>query len=299
MKFSSIKKHISVVSLMLVGLPMLVLGIYSCLASYTSTSNSVEQTMKEVVTIASERVEWELEAFKSLTAEVGCNAELANPNISDERKLEILDAKAAQYGMQYGNIIKFNGKDIKSGNDYNDRLYYQEALKGEASVSEPVVSKITGKISIIIAAPLWQNGNADTVPIGCVYFVPDENFLNDIMASLSVSENSTAYMLNNQGTVIADKTAENAIEGINTIKLAEENPDNKDYQTVASIQQLMVNGESGFVEYRVAEGRNYIAYTPVAGTEGWSLAVAAPSIDFIFDTCLGILVTIILFLFGV
>ena len=299
MKFSSIKKHISVVSLMLVGLPMLVLGIYSCLASYTSTSNSVEQTMKEVVTIASERVEWELEAFKSLTAEVGCNAELANPNISDERKLEILDAKAAQYGMQYGNIIKFNGKDIKSGNDYNDRLYYQEALKGEASVSEPLVSKITGKISIIIAAPLWQNGNADTVPIGCVYFVPDENFLNDIMASLSVSENSTAYMLNNQGTVIADKTAENAIEGINTIKLAEENPDNKDYQTVASIQQLMVNGESGFVEYRVAEGRNYIAYTPVAGTEGWSLAVAAPSIDFIFDTCLGILVTIILFLVGV
>ena len=299
MKFKSIKKHIIVVSLMLVGLPMLVLGIYSCLSSYTSTSNSVEQTMKEVVTIASERVEWELEAFKSLTAEVGCNAELANPNISDDRKLEILADKAAQYGMQRGNIIQFNGLDIMNGNDYNDRAYYQEALKGNATISEPVVSKITGKVSIIIAAPLWQNGNADTVPIGCVYFVPDENFLNDIMASLSVSENSTAYMLNNQGTVIADVNPDTVIESRNTIKLAEENPDNKDYQTIAEIQQLMVNGESGFTEYRIDSGRNYIAYTPVAGTEGWSLAVAAPSIDFIYDTCLGILVTIILFLVGV
>lgn len=65
------------------------------------------------------------------------------------------------------------------------------------------MSKVTGELTIIVAAPLWENGVVDSNVIGVVYFVPRETFLNDIVSSINISENGSAYMLDKNGNTIA------------------------------------------------------------------------------------------------
>ena len=70
----------------------------------------------------------------------------------------------------------------------------------------PTLSKVTGELSIMVAAPVWLNGIEGGTVAGVVYFVPHETFLNDIMESIHISENSDAYMIDSTGTTIADTT---------------------------------------------------------------------------------------------
>ena len=92
------------------------------------------------------------------------------------------------HGFQRGNIIGADGCSIFDGNDYSDREYVVQAMQGNVYVSEPLISKITGELSIMVAAPLYENGIHGSSIAGVVYFVPQETFLNDIVSSIQVGE---------------------------------------------------------------------------------------------------------------
>ena len=56
----------------------------------------------------------------------------------------------------------------------------------------------------------------------------------------------------------------------------------------------MTLGESGFGRYEYGGSRKFLAFSPIEGTEGWSLAINAPTKDFTQSTVNGIIITIIL-----
>ncbi len=292
MKFKTIKKHIIVITLILVMLPLLIISVYTTISSYTSSVTTVENNLMEVAEVAAGRVEWELQAFVNVSYQAGCDPELADANTSAARKEEKISLMAQHFNMSRGNLIGADGIGVIDGNDYSQREYYIEAMKGNTCVSEPLVSKVTGQLTVIVAAPLWEGGIADTKPVGCVYFVPDEEFLNDIMRELHISENGDAYMLDKDGNTIADVDSEVAKSGQNIAALALED---SGYAEQAEINAKMVAGEIGFGEFSSAKGKMLMGYAPVGGTDGWSVGVYAPSKDFLYGTYLGILVSIILF----
>ena len=177
----------------------------------------------------------------------------------------------------------------------SDRAYVQAALRGESMISDPVVSRVTGEISIIIAAPLWENGAADTKVAGCVYVVPDTEFLNNIMNSIKISETSVAYMINAQGDTIADQTNETVAEGENIENLAKTD---SGYADLAALHAKVRSGETGIasvVEQGITE---FVCYAPVAETNGWSVLITADHDDFMESTRTMMITTIIMVLAG-
>ena len=116
----------------------------------------------------------------------------------------MIDERVSMHGFQRGNIVGPDGISIFDGNDYSTREYVQQAMQGNVYVSEPLVSKITGELSIMVAAPIYADGARGSQVTGVVYFVPPETFLNDIVSSIKVSENCRAYMINKSGDTIAD-----------------------------------------------------------------------------------------------
>ena len=175
----------SVVSIICVG------GV-SVLLNYSSTNKMLKQTMTETASLGAERVNQELDKYKVIAIEVGSIARLANSETSIEDKKAIIDQRVSTHGFVRGNILDANGKSIFDDNNYNDREYFKEAMKGNAFISEPVVSKVTGELTVIVAAPLWKGGIPNTEVVGVVYFVPKETFLNDIMSQIIVSKGSSA-----------------------------------------------------------------------------------------------------------
>lgn len=287
----TIKTRITVTVLAIVMISMYLLGSISIYLNYSSTMSTLKQNMTETAEIAAERVEWELQAYKNLVADMGATARLARESATVEEKQVIVDERVKMYGMQRGNILDKNGTSIFSGEDFSDRAYYQAAINGETYVSEPLISKVTGELTIIIAAPLWKEGVMGTEVVGVIYIVPDENFLNDIAISVQVSKNGSAYMLDGNGTVIAHKNKELVTTQDNSIEAAKTDSALK---SVAALETKMVAGETGFGTYRYGGISKMLAYAPVEGTAGWSIAITAPISDFIKETIIGIILTIVL-----
>ncbi len=255
-------------------------GIASIIPNYNSTMSTVEQMMCETAVLAAGRVEQELLAYKNAVMDAGCIPQLSDPDVSIDEKQAIIDERVSMHDFQRGNVIGTDGISIFDGKDYSDREYVQQAMQGNIFVSEPLVSKITGELSIMVAAPLYTGGVYGSSITGVVYFVPHETFLNDIVSAIQVGENSRAYMINESGDTIADIT----LDTITVQNIEAEARTNPALQELAAIHADMRQGRNGFGSYISGDDKMFAAYAPVNDTDGWSIAVTAPQINYLAST---------------
>ena len=284
-EMKSIRKKITVCLMATVLIALVLVGSVSITLNYRSTIATVDQMMSETAVLAAERIEQELTAYKNVAMDTGRITQLANTFTPLEDKRAIIDERIQLHGFQRGNVIGADGISIFDGNDYSDREYVQQAMQGNVYVSEPLVSKITGELSIMVAAPLYSGQGKIA---GVVYFVPPETFLNNIVSSIKLGENSRAYMINKNGDTIADIT----LDTITTQNIEQEAQSDKSLKSRAALHEAMRRGENGFGTIQAEDGPRFLAYAPVGGTDGWSVAVASPKINFLADTYVGIAINI-------
>ena len=286
---NSIRKKITVCLMATVLIALGAVGASSIILNYRSTIATVDQMMSETAVLAAERVEQELIAYKNVAMDTGCIPQLSDPEVPVAQKRAIIDERVNMHSFQRGNVIGADGISIFDGKDYSDREYVQQAMQGNVYVSEPLVSKITGELSIMVAAPLYANGTHGSRIVGVVYFVPRETFLNDIVSSIKIGDNSRAYMINKSGDTIADIT----LDTITTQNIEREAQSDSSLKSRAALHEAMRRGENGFGSIKAADGPRFLAYAPVAGTDGWSVAVAAPKINYLADTYFNIVVNVV------
>ena len=287
----TIKGKITVSVLVLVIISLSLLGIISCVLNSHSTNSTLERNMKATAKVSAERVEWEITSYKNLAEDLGLMARLANEEVDIEEKKTLVDERVKLNEMAYGDILDSKGISIFTGENWGDTAFFQEAFKGSVYVSEPITSGTQGYLQIAIAAPLWKDGLYGTEVVGVVYLAPEENFLNDIMVATNVSEHGSAYMIDNTGNVIAHKDIELVKNRDNSIEAAKTNSALK---PLAKLEQKMVKGESGFGTYRYGGVKKIMAYAPVKNSNDWSIAITAPLSDFIGETIIGIVITILI-----
>ncbi len=285
----SIRKKITVCLMATVVIALVLVGSVSITLNYRNTVATVDQMLRETAVLASDRVTQELTAYKNVAMDTGLIPQLSDAEAPLEEKRAIIDERVSMHGFQRGNVVGANGISIFDGKDYSDREYVQQAMKGNVYVSEPLVSKITGELSIMVAAPIYSGGSRGGRVAGVVYFVPPETFLNDIVTSIKVSENSRAYMINKSGDTIADTT----LETITTQNIEQEAQSDRSLKELAAIHADMRQGKSGFGDYNTAQGPWYAAYAPVEGTDGWSVAVTAMKKDYLTDTYVGMALNVL------
>ncbi len=288
----SIRKKITICLMATVLIALFAVGASSIVLSYRSTISTVEQMMSETAVLAAERVEQELIAYQNVAMDTGYISQLSDPTVSQAEKQAIIDERVKMHGFQRGNIIGADGFSIFDGKDYSDREYVKQAMAGKVYVSEPLISKITGELSIMVAAPLYENGSHGGSVVGVVYFVPPETFLNDIVSSIQISQSSRAYMINRSGDTIADVT----LETITTQNIEQEAQSDSSLKELAALHQEMRQGKNGFGSFHSSDGIRFSAYAPVMGTDGWSVAVTSLKSEYLADTYFGIIINIVVIL---
>ncbi|MDE6960238.1 MAG: methyl-accepting chemotaxis protein, partial [Lachnospiraceae bacterium] len=285
----SIRKKITVCLMATVLIALIAVGSSSITLNYRSTLATVDQMMSETAVLAAERIEQELTAYRNVAMDTGCIPQLSDETVSVEEKRAIIDERVKMHGFQRGNIIGLDGYSIFDGKDYSDREYVKQAMQGNVYVSEPLISKITGELSIMVAAPLYAGGSHGSQIIGVVYFVPPETFLNDIVSSIKVGESSRAYMINKSGDTIADVT----LDTITTQNIEQEAGSDASLKELASIHADMRQGANGFGSYQSSDGPRFTAYAPVGSTDGWSVAVTALQSEYLSDTYFGMIINLV------
>ena len=155
---------------------------------------------------------------KSVVKEIGCNPDLADKRVSVEEKQQIIDQKIASYGYLRGRIVGTDGLGLFDDVDYSKSDFYLESMKGNVWASEPASGEVAGRLTIILSAPLWKDGvdtgKAEDI-IGVVAFVPDENFLNDIMVAAKISDSTISSIINKDGKIISSAKNDYVVNQVN------------------------------------------------------------------------------------
>ena len=271
---SKIKKAMLACSAVCLG----VLGIVALLCISISGTKTVADSMQGTVSVAAGLVEREVAAMKQVTYELGCNPMLASKTVTNEEKIAILQQKVNKYEYTGCGLTMEDNIDIVSGWDCTTQDSVVRALAGEVYFSEPKI-KNGVPLTSYFSAPLWKDGMADTQIIGTVIFMSNDHFLQDIVKGISISEHCQVYLIDQHGNIIADSAQETLQEIVNVPEIALEN---KAYKSFAAICEKMVLGQTGYDTYNNLSGKQcYVAYAPVAGTDGWSVAVAVEKSDYV------------------
>ncbi len=275
--FVSIEKKISRSFAQTVMVCCIVLGIITSILSYNSSINAVSSTINNTSDVAAYYVAAALEQHIAIAYETGSIARLSSPDLSVEDKAAILNQKMNEHDFERVFLVDSNGIDILTGTDFSDRKFFTETMQGNTYVSTPAYSEVTKTVSYAVAAPLWEDGNPGTRPVGAVVFTPNGEYLNDIMRSIKVGKGGTAFMLDANGITIAD--LDSSLVGVeNSVALGDTNPRLRKY---SEIYKKMVAGEDGTGTYSYGGVTKVVAYSPVPGTEGWSIGVAAVRNEFL------------------
>ena len=284
----SIQQKILASFLGLTAAAALICGGMGIAVNYFNTYSTLERDLAVTAGLAADRVAYELEAYRSAAIALGMVPELSDPEVSVWEKEAIVEQWASSFGMERGNLLDTSGDSLFDGNNYADRDYFQGAMRGETAISSPTESRITGELSIMVAAPLWQGGVVGSSVAGVVYFVPYENFLNDIMYSIHISENGGAYIIDATGTTIADVL----LDTVGAENIEAEAQQDSTLTALAEIHARMRAGETGTGQYVIDGVSKYLAYAPILGTNGWSIGVNAPVNDFMGTTMLTTIVMV-------
>lgn len=258
-------------------------GMFASNSCEKIVMNQVKDSMISSAQLASDDVGKQLGDYMHIATATGHNSEIGADK-DPATRVALLDGYVADYGFTSGNILDTAGVSIKDGTDFSDRAYVTTALAGTTNISEVTLSKYTGKYGISIASPIVNDAGAIE---GVVYYRMDNDFINAIIGSISVSKNSYAYIIDKEGNVIAH-VDETAVETVNVLEA--------DNAALTALGKRMTSGESGFGTYTYNKKDLFCGYYPIANTDGWTMVIAAPEKDFtaeLLKTINGIVVWVI------
>lgn len=264
---------------------LVLIGVISCVLNYTSTINTAKDAMQRMAVQAASHMNLQINLTAYQTEMIGMLPELSDPEATPVEIQTLLNTYKDNYGWQSIVAVDKNGGCV-GASDYNlsDKAYVQAALKGETGISNPVFNEGMGAWVMSYGSPIWKNGVVGSEVVGGVVVTKQSLDLSEILTEIHVSENGGAYMINETGLTIASSNFAQVEAMENTIEDAKTD---KSLANLAKLEQKMLNGDSGVGSYSYKGAFKFMAYAPV-GVNGWSVAVTAPTNDYMLSTVMGI-----------
>lgn len=264
---------------------LIVQGIFGSIGIAVNLMKTEENTVsvsEEVSVLAAGYVSSKLQETLNVAYEMGCNIAYTSLGVTDGQKATYIQQKCERYGYINIDVISEDGFSIFDKADYTDKAAFIAAMDGTPSITPPEAME-DGSLVISFYAPMWMRGVDDGGTCGAIRIICDASFLTDILSSVVMSDNTRTYIVNDEGYTIAD-THEDLSSGFKNIE--ELSYVDAGWTQLAAVHSKMRAGENGCEKcYFVNDKTNrYVSYAPLAGTDGWSVAVATPVNDML-GTC--------------
>lgn len=248
---------------------LLLLGALVYASTVEMSRKNMDSTITGAVSLAGGQMGDLLGTYKLMTEAAALDPVICGSNSTAEQKTLRVGELAESYGFTSGNVLDRNGISLKDGTDFSDRAYVQQALNGQTNISDITLSKYTNTYGFSIAAPLWSGSEID----GVVYFRVDINFMLEIIKNIRISDNSIAFIVDRNGTVIVH-TDESQINNNNLVE--------QGGNCALAVSEAGL-GKIGCTSVEWAGEMQSMGYGPINNTDGWILLVEAPEYDFMDD----------------
>lgn len=286
MKFKNIQTRLLLALLPLI---FIVLGILSGVSYYIAEralEKSVNETAMAVGSDYSNRIKSEmqdvmvrLDDLARVTA-IRTGGDRAQAVAAMAETQQIVGFETVLFIAPDGSAVRGDG----TTGQYGDREYFKKVMNTKKPyVSEMLISKATGKISVVLAAPVMNNGQLMGV-IGGTYSLEK---MTELIKDMKFLDSGYGNIVDNNGVLLAHPKRPDTIGKLNIsqkkinseLKLQQAELDDKLINLFAAAVQ---SGKPTFGTYTFVDGVTRVAvYTPIdlPGGQRWFMSVAAPEAE--------------------
>jgi len=193
------------------------------------------------------------------------NTMLTSSQVTFEQKASFFEEEAKRSGYIAFAIVDKNGNSktldkTATTSSVSDRAYFQDALKGQLVASDVLLSRSTGELVNIFAAPIMSNGQV----VGVFYGRRAATTLSEVVNDFKYGNTGYAYVLNNEGIMVGHKNTELVLTQNNIQEDAKTNPALEPMAEIIKNQVLTRNPGSAQYEYQ-GVGK-IVGFAPVEGS---------------------------------
>ena len=248
----------------------LIIGLIS---ANNSINITVKDDMKSIGTTAEIAIQASIEKYRVMVSSIASQSFIGDPKLTPEEVIKNLERLRDQYGFESLMIADANGIAIstdptKNGESIAEYDAFKRAMAGEFLMSSPTMD-VNGELNV------FANTKVNNIHgyQGIVSATIDEQVYSNIIKDIVVNKSGNIFIINSEGTMIANMRPELVAEQANFIENAKTD---KAYESAAAIYSEMTAGKSGTGKYTFNGSERICYYSPIEGTDGWSYGVVAP-----------------------
>ncbi|MGF7058009.1 methyl-accepting chemotaxis protein [Brassicibacter mesophilus] len=248
-----------------------VLGYISYDKAAKVVTSTTESDLEIIANQVSKTIEARIREQLGQLEVLASTKRIGDPENTPEDKLLVLNDELKRSGHLIMDLVDLNGHAVATnGKTYElkDREYFQKALKGESSVSDPIVSKEDGSIIIAYSVPIKHNGRVT----GAIIAIRDGSDLSKTVSDIVIEETGNAFIVNKEGTLVAHQDKNLVLEKYSLLNIDSEDTN---YKGLSELVNKMINGETSTGEYYREGNKQLMGFAPINGTD-WSLGVTVP-----------------------
>ncbi|MCL1927738.1 MAG: ATP-binding protein [Treponema sp.] len=249
--------------------------ITNYLFSRRSITDAVEQDLSLAINFADKLVSAKMKLIKANGATV---AERLLRAGSPEEMAEIMSVEIDKFPEfnafsvfdQNLGVIANYGAPVKSAELLEESRYVQMAYNGESVIPTTHYNSETNDFVMHVFVPM-------TSKMAMVAAISGFTF-SDLIRNYRVWKTGSILILDQEGTIIADRIEESVLRRLNPILEAKTNPDNKEMLSRGEMAAEILSTETGTGSF-LKSGIEYICkYKRITGTTGgWHVLVMAPT----------------------
>jgi methyl-accepting chemotaxis protein len=201
---------------------------------------------------------------------------LKDPSVPLETKYQTVHAVAVE-DKSYVNVayyddtgMSYTAAGLKK--DFSGRDYFKVSILGSKYVSDPYISDVDGKLTMVYSLPVFDKANK---PIGVVAAVVSGEMLSEVVEKIVIGKNSYPSIIDMKtGTIIgsSDRDTVRNKQNIN-------NAPTEQMKTLFADVCAGKSGSSAFYDPNTKTDMT-CGYMPVGDDSGWAVFCAAPYSDF-------------------
>ncbi len=292
----TVKSKLLVRILSVVVIGIVAIGILGSYLNFQSTQAALESTLSELALQTSARLQNRLSRYVAIVKEVGMDPRMGE-DFTVEQKLELLQERADIYGFSERGYIDKDGWGYETLDDVIDYRTDHCYIKGMGNEEFVFGPQLVGDTPIIyFCAPIKKGGVNNGELIGVVYFGIDGSMLYDIIDEIHVGQSGRTYIMDENGTYIACMEQKYVDEEMNNINHTHKGNAEYDCRSELEQQAISLTDVNSTVFGQVSGGgvHRYLACSPVGGTDGWVIGVTTEINEWMSETTLAIVITVIL-----
>lgn len=261
-----------------------ILTVILIITSLASTTSVLLDNLEIVARVSSQNISSNLHLLADRMDNLSQEEILANPTVADKTKQQLLDEKKkriefvwlAAYDL---NGSKLYGDSLAPVSIGDDKVFEYLIRTDNITIGEPFYENEIWQL--VIGVPLRNEGETYAYLMGSYKY----DLLNDVLSNINIGARGMAFIVNEDGTIIADKDMSNMENHDNIYDIYGSTKNSKVFDAMLNFQ---TNSDSVFLGWK----QHYIAYSPVAGTN-WTFFIAAPGMDFMQILFVSIILSVV------